>query len=44
MAVDKKSRGGRMRFVVLDGLGRPATLDDPSEDLMARAYEEVAAR
>jgi len=44
MAVDKKSRGGRMRFVVLDGLARPATLDDPPEDLMARAYEEVAAR
>jgi 3-dehydroquinate synthase len=44
MAVDKKSRGGRMRFVVLDGLARPATLDDPPEDLMSRAYEEVAAR
>jgi 3-dehydroquinate synthase len=44
MAVDKKSRGGRMRFVVLDGLARPATLDDPPEDLMARAYEEVASR
>ena len=44
MAVDKKSRGGRMRFVVLDGLARQATLDDPPEDLMARAYEEVAAR
>ncbi len=44
MAVDKKSRGGRVRFVVLDGLARPATLDDPPEDLMARAYEEVASR
>ena len=44
MAVDKKSRGGRMRFVVLDGPARPAILDDPPEDLMARAYEEVAAR
>jgi 3-dehydroquinate synthase len=44
MAVDKKSRGTRMRFVVLDGPARPAILDDPTEDLMARAYEEVASR
>ncbi|HEV8278079.1 MAG TPA: 3-dehydroquinate synthase [Streptosporangiaceae bacterium] len=44
MAVDKKSRGGRMRFVVLDGLARPATLDDPPEDLMAYAYEEAVSR
>jgi 3-dehydroquinate synthase len=44
MAVDKKSRGTRMRFVVLDGPARPAILDDPPEDLMARAYEEVASR
>ena len=29
MAVDKKTRGARMRFVVLDGPARPAILDDP---------------
>jgi 3-dehydroquinate synthase len=44
MAVDKKSRGARMRFVVLDGPARPAILDDPAEDLMARAYGKVASR
>jgi 3-dehydroquinate synthase len=44
MAVDKKSRGGRLRFVVLDGLARPAIFDDPPEELLARAYQEVAAR
>jgi 3-dehydroquinate synthase len=44
MAVDKKSRGARMRFVVLEGPARPVILDDPPEDLMARAYEEVASR
>jgi 3-dehydroquinate synthase len=44
MAVDKKSRGARMRFVVLEGPARPAILDDPPEGLMARAYEEVASR
>jgi 3-dehydroquinate synthase len=44
MAVDKKSRGARMRFVVLEGPAHPAILDDPPEGLMARAYEEVAPR
>ncbi len=43
MTVDKKSRGARMRFVVLDGPARPAILDDPPEELMARAYQEVAS-
>ncbi|HEY7359327.1 MAG TPA: 3-dehydroquinate synthase family protein, partial [Streptosporangiaceae bacterium] len=43
MAVDKKTRGARMRFVVLDAPARPAILDDPPEDLMARAYEKLAA-
>jgi len=44
MAVDKKSRGARMRFVVLEGPAHPAILDDPPEGLMARAYEEVVPR
>jgi 3-dehydroquinate synthase len=43
MAVDKKTRGARMRFVVLDGPARPAILDDPPEDLMARAYQALVA-
>jgi 3-dehydroquinate synthase len=43
MAVDKKARGARMRFVVLDGPARPAILDDPPEDLLARAYGELVA-
>ena len=40
MAVDKKTRGGRLRLVVLDGLARPGILTDPSEQLLARAYQE----
>ena len=44
MAADKKTRGARMRFVVLDGPARPAILDDPPEDLLARAYDELVAR
>jgi 3-dehydroquinate synthase len=44
MAVDKKSRGERLRFVVLDRPGRPVILDGPSEDLLAAAYKEVISR
>jgi 3-dehydroquinate synthase len=44
MAVDKKSRGGRLRLVVLDGLAQPVILDDPDERLLSRAYQEVRAR
>jgi 3-dehydroquinate synthase len=44
MTVDKKWRGARLRFVVLDGPGRPGILDDPPEEMLARAYEEVASR
>jgi 3-dehydroquinate synthase len=43
MAVDKKSRGARLRFVVLDGLASPAILDDPPEELLEQAYQEVSA-
>src|ERR1700736_535966 len=38
MSVDKKARGARLRLVVLDGLARPAILDDPSEELLKDAY------
>jgi 3-dehydroquinate synthase len=41
MAVDKKARGARLRLVVLDGLARPSILDDPSEELLQQAYQEV---
>ena len=44
MAVDKKARGAVLRFVVLEGLAKPAILADPAEDLLARAYREVAGR
>ena len=32
MRVDKKARGDQLRFVVLDGLARPAVLAGPSEE------------
>ena len=42
MKLDKKSRANRLRFVVLDGLARPTTLEDPDPGLLAAAYSEVA--
>ncbi len=41
MAVDKKSRGSRLRFVVLDALGKARMLEDPDPSLLVAAYEEV---
>jgi 3-dehydroquinate synthase len=41
MRVDKKSRGSRLRFVVLDGPGRPGVLEDPDPELLHAAYREV---
>ncbi len=44
MAVDKKARGARLRFVILEGIARPSILDGPEEALLRGAYEEVRAR
>jgi 3-dehydroquinate synthase len=42
MRVDKKARGSHLRFVVLDGIGRPAILTDPADDLLRAAYDHLA--
>jgi 3-dehydroquinate synthase len=42
MSVDKKARGRRLRFIVLDGVAQPGRLDDPDEALLSAAYERVA--
>jgi 3-dehydroquinate synthase len=42
MRVDKKTRGVTLRFVVLDGLARPAVLANPAEELLRAAYEELS--
>jgi 3-dehydroquinate synthase len=44
MGVDKKARGSRLRLVVLDDLARPSILEDPSEELLWQAYQEVSMR
>jgi 3-dehydroquinate synthase len=42
MLGDKKTRAGILRFVVLDGLGKPGRLEGPDPSLLAAAYAEVA--
>jgi 3-dehydroquinate synthase len=42
MRRDKKSRGNLLRFVVLEGVGRPARLEGPDPVLLAAAYAEIA--
>jgi 3-dehydroquinate synthase len=41
MAVDKKSRGSTLRFVVLHGLGQPAILAGPEPGLLEAAYADI---
>jgi 3-dehydroquinate synthase len=43
MSLDKKTRGARLRLVILDGVGNPVIYDSPPEDLLARAYQAVTA-
>jgi 3-dehydroquinate synthase len=43
MRVDKKARGNRIRFIVLDGLARPVAVDDPDPAVLVAAYSEVSA-
>jgi 3-dehydroquinate synthase len=43
MAQDKKSRAGVLRFVVLDGLGKPGRLAGPDPSLLAAAYAGLSA-
>ena len=43
MSLDKKTRGARLRMVILDGVGNPVIYDSPPEDLLAQAYQAVAA-
>ncbi|MGW1835322.1 3-dehydroquinate synthase [Streptomyces sp. BBFR2] len=43
MKVDKKSRGDRLRFIVLDGLARPTVLEGPDPAMLLAAHAEIAA-
>jgi len=41
MKVDKKSRGDLLRFVILEGMGKPALLEGPDPALLVAAYQEI---
>lgn len=43
MKIDKKSRGDLLRFIVLDGLGKPTVLEGPDPAVLLAAYGEVSA-
>jgi 3-dehydroquinate synthase len=42
MRIDKKARGNRVRFIVLEGLAMPVAVDDPDPVVLAAAYSEVS--
>lgn len=42
MRRDKKTRGALLRFVVLDGVGRPTRLEGPSDALLRDTYAAVS--
>ena len=42
MQRDKKARGSMLRFIGLDRIGQPATIEGPDESLLFAAYQNVA--
>jgi 3-dehydroquinate synthase len=43
MQRDKKSRGGMLRFIVLDDVARPTVLAGPEPSLLFAAYQEIGS-
>ena len=43
MKVDKKTRGDLLRFVVLDGVGKPAIMEGPDPALLFSAYSNISS-
>jgi 3-dehydroquinate synthase len=41
MAIDKKSRGDQLRFIILESIGRPAILQSPDTALLIAAYAKL---
>ena len=42
MQRDKKSRSGVLRFVVLDGIGKPTIMQAPTSEMLFSAFQEIA--
>ena len=43
MRRDKKARGALLRFIVLDGIGKPTVLQGPEDQLLFAAYQEISS-
>ncbi|MBZ4323249.1 3-dehydroquinate synthase [Streptomyces huiliensis] len=43
MKIDKKTRGDRLRFIVLAGLAKPVVLEAPDPAMLLAAHAEIAA-
>ena len=39
MRVDKKMRSGKLRFVLLEGVGKPVVRDDVPEQMVRKSFE-----
>ena len=42
MAIDKKSRSGRLRFVVLEDIAKPTRLENPTFKVLNQAWEKIS--
>lgn len=42
MKIDKKSRAGSLRFVVLDAIAKPTIMHSPAEEILFAAFQEIA--
>lgn len=42
MRMDKKARGSQLRFVLLDGIGKPVVAPDPPAEVLRVAYDVIA--
>lgn len=42
MRIDKKSRGGSLRFVVLDQIGKPSIMHSPTDEILFTSFQEIA--
>jgi 3-dehydroquinate synthase len=42
MRIDKKSRGGNLRFVVLDQIGKPTIMNGVTDEILFTAFQEIA--
>ena len=42
MRRDKKTRGSMLRFIVLDGIGKPRILEGPDQAMLLTAYQSLS--